>query len=223
VTATERVAALVEQLLDRYGILTRSAVVAEAVQGGFTSVYSVLRAMEEAGKLRRGYFIEGLGGSQFAHPPALDRLRSLREETTERADLRAIVLTASDPANPYGGVLPWPKSSEARTPFSRAAGAYVVLVDGELVAYIGRGERTILTVLPDYEPGRSEMLRAIGAGLAAWATARGQYQPGWQTVDGVSIMQSALGVYLRKAGFVPSGPGLRLAIQPRAAAVGEHA
>jgi ATP-dependent Lhr-like helicase len=224
VTNTERTAALVEQLLDRYGVLTRAGVAAESVAGGFTAVYPVLRAMEEAGKLRRGYFVEGLGGSQFAHPPALDRLRSLRDDSAERAPARTVVLAAADPANPYGGILAWPRSDdESRTPFSRAAGAYVVIHDGRLVAHVGRGERAIVTQLPEFEPGRSDAARGIGTALAAWALARGQYQPGWQTVDGVPIMQSVLGAFLREAGFVPSGPGLRLGLQPRHAAVGEHA
>jgi ATP-dependent Lhr-like helicase len=224
VTNTERTAALVEQLLDRYGVLTRAGVAAESVAGGFTAVYPVLRAMEEAGKLRRGYFVEGLGGSQFAHPPALDRLRSLRDDSAERAPARTVVLAAADPANPYGGILAWPRSDdESRTPFSRAAGAYVVIHDGRLVAHVGRGERAIVTQLPEFEPGRSDAARGIGTALAAWALARGQYQPGWQTVDGVPIMQSALGAFLREAGFVPSGPGLRLGVQRGHAAVGEHA
>jgi ATP-dependent Lhr-like helicase len=215
---------LVEQLLDRYGVLTRSGIAAESVSGGFTAVYPVLRAMEEAGKLRRGYFVEGLGGSQFAHPPALDRLRSLRDESAERSAQRTVVLAAADPANPYGGILPWPRSDDdSRSPFSRVAGAYVVVHDGRLVAYIGRGERAVVTLLPEFEPGRSEAARGISNALAAWALSRGQYQPGWQTVDGVSIMQSSLGGFLREAGFVPSGPGLRSAVQPRNAVAGEHA
>jgi ATP-dependent helicase Lhr and Lhr-like helicase len=221
---TERFAVLVEQLLDRYGVLTRSGIVADSVSGGFTAVYPVLRAMEEAGKLRRGYFVEGLGGSQFAHPPALDRLRSLWERSAERSAERTVMLAAADPANPYGGILPWPRSEDdSRSPFSRAAGAYVIVHDGRLVAYIGRGERAIVTILPEFEPGKSEAARGISSALAAWALARGQHQPSWQTVDGVSIMQSSLGGFLREAGFVPSGPGLRLAVQPRNLVVGEHA
>jgi ATP-dependent Lhr-like helicase len=222
-TATERLAGTVEQMLDRYGVLTRSVVVAEGTPGGFTAIYPVLRAMEEAGKLRRGYFIDGLGGSQFAHPPALDRLRSLRDEAIESGAEPSVVLTAADPANPYGSVLPWPASPESHSPFSRSAGAYVVLFDGELAAYIGRGEHAIVTLLPDYEPRRSNAARATAAGLAAWALARGNYQPDWRTVDGLPIMQSVLSGWLREAGFVPSGPGLRLTTQPRGAAVAEHA
>jgi ATP-dependent Lhr-like helicase len=220
---TERLAATVEQLLERYGVLTRSAVAAESVPGGFTAVYPVLRAMEEAGKLRRGYFVEGLGGSQFANPPALDRLRSLRDESIDRSAERAVVLAAADPANPYGGVLPWPRGDESRGSLSRVAGAYVVLFEGELVGYIGRGEHAIVTLLPEFEPRRSEAARSMSRALAGWALARGRYQPGWQLVDGAPIMQCSLGPYLREAGFVPSGPGLRLASEPRGAAVGERA
>ncbi|MFN0073654.1 MAG: DEAD/DEAH box helicase [Chloroflexota bacterium] len=222
-SATERAAALVEQLLSRYGVLSRAAVAAEGVTGGFTAVYPVLHAMEESGKLRRGYFIQGLGGSQFAHPPALDRLRMLRDDPVERDHVSAIVLAAADPANPYGAVLPWPKTAEPRSPFARSAGAYVVLQDGELLAFIGRGEKSIVTTLPEHEPRRSELARGIAVALELWARTRFHYQPGWQLVDGQPLMQSVLGPFLREAGFVPSGPGVRLAVTPRVVAAGDHA
>ena len=123
-------------------MLTREAVLAEGAPGGFAGVYPVLRAMEEAGKVRRGYFVAGLGAAQFALPGAVDRLRDLREAAPggvrRRARRRPI------PAQPYGAALPWPRTGRAGRP-SRTAGAYVVLVDGEPAAFLERGARTLLT------------------------------------------------------------------------------
>src|SRR5207245_7968897 len=105
---TKRAHALATQLLDRHGVLTREAVLAESAPGGFAGVYPVLRALEEAGKVRRGYFVAGLGAAQFALPGAVERLRSLRESPTNEDDEPAtVVLAAADPAQPYGAALPW--------------------------------------------------------------------------------------------------------------------
>jgi len=124
-TRTERVHAQTLVLLERYGVLTREAVAGEAVDGGFSAVYPVLRAMEEAGRIRRGYFVDGLGAAQFALPGAVDRLRGLRDQPGEAAgDHGRVVhlLAAADPANPYGAALAWPRRDEAdRRPFQRAA------------------------------------------------------------------------------------------------------
>lgn len=125
-------------LLDRHGVLTREAVRGEGVSGGFVGVYPVLRAMEEAGRIRRGYFVSGLGGAQFALPGAVDRLRSHRD-----ADGVALVLAATDPANAYGLSLPWPVKGP-----QRAAGAYVVLVAGEASLYLERGGRGLVALRP---------------------------------------------------------------------------
>ena len=99
-------------LLERHGVLTRDAVASEGIVGGFGAVYPILRTMEERGRVRRGYFVEGLGGAQFALPGAVDRLRATREPGDEAARdsaARTIVLAATDPANPYGAALPWPR------------------------------------------------------------------------------------------------------------------
>lgn len=133
--ATAGSVALAEILLERYGVLTRDAVRSEGVPGGFASVYAVLKAMEDSGRVRRGYFVAGLGGAQFAAPGAVDRLRSLREPEREP---RARVLAATDPANPYGTVLSWP----AKGP-QRAAGAYVVTIGGEACLFLERGGRSV--------------------------------------------------------------------------------
>ena len=122
VSPTERLHALAGALLQRYGVLTREDAVAEGVPGGFAALYPVLRAMEEAGKIRRGYFVDGLGASQFALPGAVDRLRGVRH-----GEHRVVALAATDPANPYGVAIPWPASA-GRT--ARVAGAFVVLNGG---------------------------------------------------------------------------------------------
>ena len=124
---TSRRTALARALLDRHGVLTREAAQAEEVAGGFSAVYEVLRAMEEAGKVRRGYFVEGLGAAQFAVPGAEDRLRALREPPAEPV---AALLASTDPANPYGAALPWPERVGVRP--ARSAGTSVVLIDGAL-------------------------------------------------------------------------------------------
>ena len=160
---TRRSHALAETLLDRYGVLTRGAVQAEGVPGGFAAVYRVLTAFEEAGRCRRGYFVDGLGAAQFALPGAVDRLRI--KSTTADADLpRAVVLAATDPANPYGAAClalgPWRRWRQSRgtvTPDGdpreghrpgRKAGALVVLVDGDLAIYVERGGKTLLSFVP---------------------------------------------------------------------------
>ncbi len=141
---TEAAHARALQLLDRHGVLTRESVLAENAPGGFAGVYPVLKAMEEAGKVRRGYFVAGLGAAQFALPGAVDRLRALRApDRTERDDPDvALVLAAADPAQPYGATLAWPPA-EGRP--ARQAGAYVVLAGGSPVAYLERGARSLLT------------------------------------------------------------------------------
>ena len=184
--------ALAGVLLQRHGVLTREAVLAEGTPGGFAGVYPVLRAMEEAGRIRRGYFIEGLGASQFALPGAVDRLRGLREP-----DGRIVALAATDPANPYGIVIPWLES--AGRP-ARAAGAYVVLESGELKLFLERGGRSLLT------------FGSVDVGhLAALATAAGAVgKVELLKVDGASIHDSGLQPALREAGFKSSPRGMVL-------------
>ena len=137
--AGERVVLTAELLLDRYGVVTRGAVQSEGIEGGFAGVYKVYSAAEDAGRLRRGYFVEGLGAAQFATTGAIDRLRGVGRGAAGGA----LVLAASDPANPFGAALPWPGSGDHRP--SRKAGALVVLDDGQLVAWLERGGRTALT------------------------------------------------------------------------------
>ncbi|TMD15780.1 MAG: DEAD/DEAH box helicase [Chloroflexi bacterium] len=180
---TERLHSEAGVLLQRHGVLTREAVVGEAWPGGFASLYPVLRAMEESGRIRRGYFVEGLGGSQFALPGAVDRLRSLRESGGG-----IVALAATDPGNAYGTILSWP---EADGRMARAAGAYCVIDDGRLMLYLERGGRSLLTN-GDVQPAHLQALVAI-------ATSSGRVEV--QRVDGISVMDSPLKNALREAGF----------------------
>jgi ATP-dependent Lhr-like helicase len=204
---TEKVKAAAEQILARYGVLTRQAVLAEAVPGGFATLYPVLKAMEEAGRVRRGYFVAGLGGSQFALPGALERLRTLRESPAD-GESSAAVLAATDPANVYGASLPWPAGLAGRA--MRAAGAHVVLVDGALAAWMSRGEREIVTLVPDAEPSRSRTALAVARALAEWTARTGRHGIAWAVVDGWPVAQSPLAPFLKEAGFIPWGTGFRL-------------
>ncbi|MHB8672272.1 MAG: Lhr family helicase [Candidatus Limnocylindrales bacterium] len=193
-------------LLERHGIVTRETVASEAIDGGFAGIYPVFRAMEEAGRIRRGYFIEGLGGAQFALAGALDRLRAVREASSDRP--RVDLLAATDPANPYGAALAWPRRDDAdRRPYPRAAGAYVVLVDGAAVLYLERGG-TSLQPLPamDAPATASIALRALGA-LVADGRVRDLVVT---KVAGEPVSGSAWRGRLIDAGFVPGYRGLTL-------------
>jgi ATP-dependent Lhr-like helicase len=204
---TLRAATRAEQLVARHGVLTRDAVAADEPEGGFSAVYPVLRALEESGRVRRGYFVTGLGGSQFAHPGALDRLRALREDASADEEPSGVVLASTDPANPYGAALPWPKGDTARP--MRAASTHVVVVDGRLAAYLGRGERELSTFLPADEPMRARIARGLCRALATWAMRTGRSALGWSTADGIPLALGPLASFLTAAGFVRSGPGFR--------------
>jgi ATP-dependent Lhr-like helicase len=245
--ATRRLHAASEQLLERHGVVTRGAVIAERIPGGFAGVYPLLKAMEEAGTCRRGYFVDGLGGAQFAVPGAVDRMRSLADSTpaADRGDARTgdesgptpggpgsrrtrkeepqtVVLAAADPANPYGGALAWPERSAravdgqpaAERPGhrpGRKAGAVVILVDGELILYVERGGRTLLTFSDD--PDR--LRRAADAlALAVRDGALGRLAV--ERADGGEVYASPMARALTEAGFRPTARGLRLAGGPGA-------
>jgi ATP-dependent Lhr-like helicase len=213
-TPTDRAAALCEQLLVAHGVLTRDAVAAADVPGGFAALYPVLAAMEEAGRIRRGYFVAGLGGSQFAEAGALERLRALRETsaTPDEVDqglLPACVLAATDPANPYGGALPWPR--DVGVALQRAGGAHVVLVDGALAAYMTKGEGGLVLMLPEEEPRRAQAARAVALALGRWAALTGRATLGWAAEPDQAASRSPLQPFMAEAGFVASGPGYRLA------------
>jgi ATP-dependent Lhr-like helicase len=208
---TRRLHAVAEQLLDRHGVLTRGAVVAERLPGGFAGVYPVLKAMEESGRCRRGYFVDGLGGAQFAAPGAVDRLRTL---TDPPPNPLTQVLAAADPANPYGAALPWPEraaTADGRTGErpghrpGRKAGAVVILTDGELALYVERGGRTLLTFTDD--PDRLGRV-ADALALAVRDGALGRLAV--ERADGEPVFDSPLARALTDAGFRPTARGLRL-------------
>ncbi len=235
--ATRRLHALAETLLDRHGVLTRGSVMAERAPGGFAAVYAVLKAFEEAGRVRRGYFVEGLGASQFAAAGAVDRMRALAaarpaadeplwqtpvpggwdadsssvRQRKRRDDARAVVLAATDPANPYGAALPWPERAvtEQDAPTghkpARKAGALVVLVDGVLVLYVERGGKTLLS----FQAEDSLLIPAVDAlALAVRDGALGRMTV--TKADGEAALTSPLGAALEAAGFRPTPRGLRL-------------
>lgn len=198
---TRRAAALADALLERHGVVTRGAVVAEGQPGGFAAVYPVLAGLEDRGAARRGYFVEGLGAAQFALPGAVDRLRSYADRAEPD---HAVVLAATDPANPYGAALEWPSDGGGHRP-GRKAGALVVLVDGELVLYVERGGRTLLTF--------SEEAAALTAATRALAQAVREGALGTLSVeraDGEAVHDSVLGAALSAAGFTVTPRGLRL-------------
>jgi len=198
-TPTERSMALAQVLLSRYGVLTREAAHAEGIPGGFAAVYEVLKAMEESGRARRGYFVAGLGATQFALPGADERLRALRDPPEEA---KAVVLAATDPANPYGALLPWPSrpDGEGARP-QRAAGAHVVLASGELSAWLGRGEQSLLSFLPAEEPARTRRARAVAGALAGLVDAGRRRALLISEVDGAPAHSSPLAPLLVAAGF----------------------
>jgi ATP-dependent Lhr-like helicase len=166
--------------LARYGVLTRESVAQESLPGGFSAVYDVLKAMEESGRVRRGYFVAGLGATQFALPSAVDLLRSLRQQPRlEKPEM--VLLAATDPANPYGATLRWPTaeaaSSEAADTdgqprsLTRSVGASVVLRNGEMLAYLRRGNPNLQVFLPAEEPERSQAARDLSRFLVETAQA----------------------------------------------------
>jgi ATP-dependent Lhr-like helicase len=187
---TERLHSAAGVLLQRYGVLTRETVMSEGWPGGFAALYPVLRAMEESGRIRRGYFVEGLGGSQFALPGAVDRLRALRDSGGG-----ILALAATDPANAYGSLLSWPRSDGR---MGRTAGAYCVLDDGRLKLYLERGGRSLLT--------SGEVTPAHLRALIGMAVLAGRVEV--QRVDGLPVMDSPLNSLLREAGFASTHRGL---------------
>ncbi len=184
--------ALAEILLERQGIVTRDAVRSEGVPGGYGAVYGELKRLETLGVCRRGYFVEGLGGAQFALPGAVERLRDRPAES-------ALVLGAADPAQPYGAALPWPKRAGARA--ARVAGAYVVLLGGEAALFVERRGRS-LTPLREPEPS---WLREALAALVEYARRRALKRLAVERFDGQPVNESSIAPLLVEAGFL-AGP-----------------
>ncbi|OEJ94111.1 ATP-dependent helicase [Streptomyces thermolilacinus] len=208
---THRAHALARTLLDRHGVVTRGAVAAEGVEGGFSATYRVLSAFEDSGQARRGYVVEGLGAAQFAMDGAVDRLRaaaSARERAEGTADPQAVVLAAADPANAYGAALPWPEppNGASHKP-GRKAGSLVVLVDGELTLYMERGGKSLLSWPLDPD---APALRAAADALAAAAGAGALGTVTVERINGTAALTSPLSRALEAAGFHATPRGLRL-------------
>ncbi len=185
------------QLLQRHGVLTREAVLAEGAPGGYAGVYGVLRALEESGHLRRGYFVDGLGAAQFALPGAVDRLRDLRAPDPESS---LVTLAAADPAQPFGAALPWPENVGRP---ARGAGAYVVLADGRVAAYLERGARALLTFALAAETAWVD-------GIASLVKDGRVRRIELSRIDGSPAAASPFADALRAAGFVDGYRGLVL-------------
>jgi ATP-dependent Lhr-like helicase len=178
----------------------------------------VLRALEEGGRVRRGWFVEGLGAAQFALPGAEDRLRAARDRGPEASDAPlesdTLLLAATDPAQPYGALVPWPARESGARP-QRAAGALVLLREGRLLAWIGRSERTVLTFPDEHEPRRTQDLKALARALASLVDESGRRALLVQKLDGGAPSASPLAPYLEAEGFHASHDGLLRRAQPR--------
>jgi ATP-dependent Lhr-like helicase len=210
-SGTEWSHAIALQLLARYGVVFRETAHAEGLPGGFSAVYDVLKAMEESGKVRRGYFAADLGATQFAMPAAVDLLRSLRvKRDGDKSEM--LMLAATDPANPYGTLLKWPAGGDAGSSLTRSVGARVVLCDGSLIAYLRRGNPNIQVFLPEEEPARGQAAKA----LAEFLVERAQMEGGMLLtgVNGTPVHEHWTAKVWLEAGFVaaPMGFNVRRAL-----------
>jgi ATP-dependent helicase Lhr and Lhr-like helicase len=212
ITATEWSANMAQQLLTRYGIVMRETALAENIPGGYNTIYPALRTMEESGFIRRGMFVTGLGAAQFAMPAAVDMLRSLR---TDPAEAESVVLAASDPANPYGSVLPWTQTemiAEEKTPhaMARVSGASVVVINGRLVAFLRRKNPSIKVFVPEGEPERSQVATRLARQLAELAVKRQANRRSGLLISQINdtpARQHFLSRFLEEAGFSDSAGG----------------
>jgi len=213
-SSTERATAIARAMLERYGVVLREAPHAEGLPGGFANVYDVYRALEDQGRVRRGYFVAERGATQFALPGAEERLRAKRPDDEEA---RTLVLGATDPANPWGSLLPWPReareavgapategaASEAAGPgrsAQRVPGARVIMHDGKLLAWVGRGGQSMLTFLPKEEPDASHAAKALANALVGIARRRVGIAM-LATIDGGPAPESPLAKVLGEHGF----------------------
>jgi ATP-dependent Lhr-like helicase len=236
-------AAMANQLLVRHGIVTRDVTAIEQLPGGFSSMYPVLRRLEETGRIRRGYFVAGLGAAQFAQPGAVDLLRDMRDDRDETV---TVTISATDPANPYGVLIPWPvrldvagsepirldgdgkqppsPSRSGQPPGSpgargatRTAGARVIIVNGRAAAWIGRGDRQLIVCVPDDEPERSRIGRAMARELVSIAHRAPEGRRGWlvEEINGKAAIDDPSSRFLLDAGFTATAMGLQLRVPRR--------
>jgi ATP-dependent helicase Lhr and Lhr-like helicase len=207
-TSAEWTAAMAQQMLARNGIVMRETAAAENVPGGFAAVYPALKTMEENGWVRRGMFVAAMGAAQFATPSAVDMLRSLRKPAEKP---ETVHLAASDPANPYGSLLPWLENSTDHN-MARAAGATVVLSRGRLVAFLRRRNPALRVFLPEDEPERSQVARDLARKLADIGIIRQSRKSGLliQTIDDHAANEHFLARFLEESGFVLTASGYML-------------
>jgi ATP-dependent Lhr-like helicase len=204
---------MAQQLLTRYGVVFRETAHAENLPGGFSAIYDVMKALEESGKIRRGYFAADLGATQFALPSAVDLLRSLRtQQEPDRPEM--LQLAATDPANPYGALLRWPAAPDAGSSLTRSVGATVILCDGELVAYLRRGNPNVQAFLPEEEPQRSHVMGNLAEFLVKRAQAlEDEHGRGGMliaTVNGVAVAEHPMARALLDAGFAAGAMGFNV-------------
>jgi ATP-dependent Lhr-like helicase len=199
-------------LLFRYGVVVRESVAAEDLPGGFSAFYPALRQMEDRGWIRRGMFISGLGGSQFAVNAAVEALRALRSHAKKPATM----LAAVDPANPYGSLLPWPSlpedSGQGPHGMARVSGANVLLINGELGAFLRRGNPALKLWIPASHPERDDRSRAAARELARIALRRQSQRSGLliSEINGKPAREHFFGQYLEEAGFVLTALGYQM-------------
>ncbi|HEV2709585.1 MAG TPA: crosslink repair DNA glycosylase YcaQ family protein [Edaphobacter sp.] len=205
--------AMAQQFLTRYGVVFRETAHAENLPGGFSAIYDVMKALEESGKIRRGYFASDLGATQFALPAAVDLLRSLRvQQEPERPEM--LQLAATDPANPYGALLRWPAPPDAGSSLTRSVGAHVILCDGELVAYLRRGNPNVQIFLPEEEPHRSHVMRNLAEFLVkrVQALEDESSRAGMliAMVNGIAVAEHPMARALLDAGFSAGAMGFNV-------------
>jgi len=214
ITPTQWSANVAQQLLLRHGIIMRESAVAENVAGGFPTIYPALKTMEDSGWIRRGMFVTGMGAAQFAMPAAVDLLRSLR---LEPAKAEVVYLAATDPANPYGVLLPWPRleveGAEAPPPMmARAASAGVILINGEIAAFMRRRNPALRVFLPEAEPERGQFAHELAKKLAEIAIRRQTRRQGLLigAIEGAPAREHFLARFLEDAGFVNTTLGFQM-------------
>ncbi len=195
---TERIAAVGTALLDRYGVVARDMAKFEEIPGGFSELYRLYRALEESGRVRRGHFVDGLSGAQFAAPGAVDRLRASRSDGAS-----ALALSAVDPASPWGAVLAWPEATAAEARPRRVAGAVVVSVDGAPVVFVEKGGKSAWTF-----PCAPEALEAAARALAAPSGPLGRRAPRFERLDGGPARTAPAAAAFLRAGWVPEPTGI---------------
>ena len=213
-SATRWIANLAQQLLTRNGIVMRETAIAEDIPGGYNAVYAALKTMEESGWVRRGMFVAGMGAAQFAATSAIDMLRSLR---LEPASPEGVFLAASDPANPYGSLLPWPRPEneermQVHHTMSRSRGAGVILINGELAAFVRRQNPSLKVFLPGNDPERTHFARELAKRLAElairWQTRRSGLLIG--EINEAPAGDHYIGRFLEESGFVKTSLGFQL-------------